>query len=68
MQLGRAVDRGIIRRRAGSGLRAFCPRDHRGISLQVWIRGRFAPFFELEVLFAGLEEEGLRGLMWKALV
>jgi hypothetical protein len=68
MRLGRAVDREIIRRRAGSELRVFCPRDHRGISLPVWIRGTFAPFFELEMLFAGLEDEGVRGLMWTALV
>jgi hypothetical protein len=39
MRWGRILDRGIIRRRAGSGLRVFCRRDRRGISLLVWIRG-----------------------------
>ena len=64
MQLGRAVGRGIIRRRAGSELQAFCLRDHRGISLLVWIKGTFAVLFEVEMAFAGMKwmwGTGLRG-------
>ena len=60
MRLGRAVDRGIIRRRAGSELRAFYLRDPNGISLLVWIKGMFTLLFEFEMEFIGMKE--MRGM------
>ena len=61
MQLGPAVDRGIIRRRAGSELRAFCPRGHNGISSLVWIKGKFALLFVFEEAF--VVRDGMWGIM-----
>jgi hypothetical protein len=59
MLLARAVDRGTTRRRAGSELRVFCQRGHRGILSLVWIRGMFAPFLEFD---QALDVSGERGL------